>query len=468
MKQLLTFIVSFALNFSFSQTWESLDGGLECTEPSIVSTIIGITHDEALNRIDAFGYFSADRQCNEFLRFGAWTGIDWDNSITTCGSAPHSVLNFGNVKYASGHLVCGTWDNYFYKLQENEWTLVSSVPALLGTSLLAEVNERFYIGAMLDVQEGEEVPMLLEYHPDIDDYTIIAQRVDFSMVKMAEILDYNDTLFIGGKFDCYNSSLPPNRIYCIAKVEDGTIVEVGQGLNQVSNVYSMCVHQDTLFIGGIFGQQNFPGFTNEEYIFLLYYVNGELKPYHIQTNGYVTSLVSHNDILYVGGFFTEANNETCHGVFAVDDSEMIWKNTEQFMSVDGILAEEFSESVYDMLVVDDHLYIAGRFEYIGQDGPYGNIAKLSTPLSQFSNLAERKTDWSLVVYPNPAEETIKVEVPIGAKGTLEIFNNLGQLVRLETINQTKSNISVSHLNAGIYYFTFRTKDAVKSQRVMVR
>jgi hypothetical protein len=399
---------------------------------------------------------------------GYWNGSSWSQYPDACTLGWNRLLDFGGQKYASGKLICDTWDRNLYKLQGNEWSLVSSVPALLGISLLAEVNERFYIGAMLDVQEGEEVPMLLEYHPDIDDYTIIAQRVDFSMVKMAEILDYNDTLFIGGKFDCYNSSLPPNRIYCIAKVEDGTIVEVGQGLNQVSNVYSMCVHQDTLFIGGIFGQQNFPGFTNEEYIFLLYYVNGELKPYHIQTNGYVTSLVSHNDILYVGGFFTEANNETCHGVFAVDDSEMIWKNTEQFMSVDGILAEEFSESVYDMLVVDDHLYIAGRFEYIGQDGPYGNIAKLSTPLSQFSNLAERKTDWSLVVYPNPAEETIKVEVPIGAKGTLEIFNNLGQLVRLETINQTKSNISVSHLNAGIYYFTFRTKDAVKSQRVMVR
>ncbi|MFN6380497.1 MAG: hypothetical protein ACK4WD_14550 [Flavobacteriales bacterium] len=55
MKQLLTFILSFALNFSFSQTWESLDGGLECTEPVIVSTILGLNYDEALNRIDAYG-----------------------------------------------------------------------------------------------------------------------------------------------------------------------------------------------------------------------------------------------------------------------------------------------------------------------------------------------------------------------------------------------------------------------------
>ncbi len=468
MRHYILLVLLLNYSFCFSQSWESLDGGLECTEPSIVSTIIGITQDEALNRIDAFGYFSADRQCNEFLRFGSWTGIDWDNSITTCGSAPHSVLNYGNVKYASGHLVCDTWDDNFYKLEGNEWIHVSSVPPLLGISLLAEVNERFYIGAMLDVEEGEEVPMLLEYHPDIDNYTVIAQHTDFSMVKMADILDYNDTLFIGGKFDCFNSSLPPNRLYCIAKVEDGTIVEVGQGLNQVSNVYSMCVHQDTLFIGGIFGQQNFPGFTNEQYIFLLYYFNGELKPYHIQTNGYVTDLVSHEDILYVGGFFTEANNETCHGVFALDDGEMIWKNTEQFVSVDGVLVEEFSESVYDMLVVDDHLYIAGRFEYIGQDGPYGNIAKLSTPLSEISRVVEDKSEWKMKLYPNPADEYITLEIPLGAKGSLQIFNNLGQLVHQEYILQPNSTVVISHLPPNIYSFCFQTNRGLKTERVLVR
>ncbi|MFO0359281.1 MAG: T9SS type A sorting domain-containing protein [Flavobacteriales bacterium] len=468
MKILILLILILISSSSSSQSWESLDGGLECNEPSVVSTILGLNYDETLNQIDAYGYFKNNRQCQPFRGLGYWDGLNWMQYPDACLLGWNRLLDYDGNKYAVGGLSCETWDRNLYLLDDGEWSVISSVPELYGVSFLAEISQRFYIATMLATDENEEVPLLLEYDPDINDYTIVAKRLDFSLVRMADIVNYNDTMFLGGKFNCYNFNLPENRINCLAKVEDETIVQVGHGLDGGSNVYSLCIHQDTLFIGGIFEQQNFPGFTNEQYIFLLYYFNGELKPYHIQTNGYVTSLVSNEDILYVGGFFTETNDETCYGVFAIDNGEMIWKNTEQFMSVDGVLIEEFSESVYDMLVVDDHLYIAGRFEYIGQDGPYGNIAKLSTPLSEVSRVVEDKLEWEMKLYPNPADEYITLEIPLGAKGSLQIFNNLGQLVHQEYILQPNSTVVISHLPPNIYSFCFQTNRGLKTERVLVR
>jgi hypothetical protein len=240
-------------------------------------------------------------------------------------------------------------------------------------------------------------------------------------------------------------------------------------MNSNSNAYTMCVHRDTLFIGGIFGSENFPGFTTEQYVFLIYYHNGELKPYPIQADGYVTTLLSNNNVLYVGGWFTQLGAVQCYGIGALINSEVISLNSEQMISgIGNPPTVAYMESVNKLLVVNDHLYMAGRFEFIGQYGPYGNIAKLSTPLSEFSKVVEDSMEWDMKFYPNPADEYITLEIPLGAKGTLQIFNNLGQLVHQENISQVKTTLSLSHLPPGTYACILKTPNNTMREKIIVK
>jgi hypothetical protein len=456
-----------------AQLWLPLDEGVSCDEQSMLSTAItDMYYDDSLNRIDVIGYFRYNNECEENRGLAYWDELGWHNYPSSCILPPHSMVEFQGEKYVCGGIVCEeiTEDYYnLYKLQENNWSNLGVFPQLSGTSRLKIINSRFLIGTRLDPDENDEVPLLLEYFPATDNYNVIAKKTSFSLNRMTEILEFNDTIFICGKFHSNMSGKPGNLLSNLAKIADGTISKIAQGMNSNSNAYGMCVHRDTLFIGGIFGSENFPGFTTEQYVFLIYYHNGELKPYPIQANGYVTTLLSNNDILYVGGWFTQLGEVQCNGIGALINSEIVSLNSAQMTIAPDIPPTvAYMESVNKLLVIDDHLYMAGRFEYIGEDGPYGNIAKLSTPLSEFSKVIEDKLDWKMKLYPNPAAEYFTLEIPFGVKGILQIFNNLGQLVHQENISQVKTNISISNLNSGAYHCVFKTPYNTISERIIIQ
>jgi hypothetical protein len=57
-------------------------------------------------------------------------------------------------------------------------------------------------------------------------------------------------------------------------------------------------------------------------------------------------------------------------------------------------------------------------------------------------------------YPNPAENKVSVELPNGSnKGTLMLWNELGQSVMLKQIDRLQNCIDVSTLRAGIYFIS---------------
>ncbi|MFN6377953.1 MAG: T9SS type A sorting domain-containing protein [Flavobacteriales bacterium] len=469
MKNLLYIFLLCLPAFANAQLWQPLDEGVICDDMlGPTHAITNIYYDPQLNIIDVIGYFMYTNECEENRGFTFWDGENWNSYPSSCNIPPHSLLTFQEEKYSMGGIVCGTTNNNLYKLVDNNWTLINTIPNTYGYSLLKEIDNRMYIGTSLQEDENGDIPALLEYNINNEDYSVIAKKSTFNLVNFEELLVFNDSLFMGGKFNCNPPWQPDNRINNLAKIQGDTLVKVGQGLNPNSHTYSMCVHRDTLFIGGIFGSENFPGFTNAPYVFLIYYHNGQLKPYPIQANAYISTMVSHDDVLYLGGWFTEIGNEMCYGVGAIIDNEVISLNTDQLLNPYGYEIEAFAHAINKLLVVDDHLYMAGRFDYIGDDGPYGNIAKLSTSLSEFSKVVEDKLNWEMKLYPNPADEYITLEIPLGAQGTLQIFNNLGQLVHQEYISQVKTDIFISNLNSGAYHCVFKTPNNTTSERIIIQ
>jgi len=62
------------------------------------------------------------------------------------------------------------------------------------------------------------------------------------------------------------------------------------------------------------------------------------------------------------------------------------------------------------------------------------------------------------VYPNPANENIIIESP--RHSTIEIFNAIGQLIRILTTDYIKTNVDVSNLASGIYIVVVRTENDI--------
>ncbi|MEJ6795524.1 MAG: T9SS type A sorting domain-containing protein, partial [Flavobacteriales bacterium] len=65
----------------------------------------------------------------------------------------------------------------------------------------------------------------------------------------------------------------------------------------------------------------------------------------------------------------------------------------------------------------------------------------------------------LSVYPNPVANELTIDVP--AKGTLRIFNSLGQVIRqINQVNQGTETLTVSNLVTGTYFIEIATQTGI--------
>ncbi len=76
------------------------------------------------------------------------------------------------------------------------------------------------------------------------------------------------------------------------------------------------------------------------------------------------------------------------------------------------------------------------------------------------------TKEGLRIYPNPASETLFVEIAPGTEGSLQIFNLNGQLVKKVTINQA-TRIDISGFSKGAYIARLHTAKRDYTSRFIV-
>ncbi|HRF76711.1 MAG TPA: T9SS type A sorting domain-containing protein, partial [Chitinophagales bacterium] len=64
---------------------------------------------------------------------------------------------------------------------------------------------------------------------------------------------------------------------------------------------------------------------------------------------------------------------------------------------------------------------------------------------------EVTTDKQILVYPNPTDEIVFIELPENTNALITIYNNLGQQVQQQTCYNEMAEIVVEHFPAGIYF-----------------
>ena len=72
------------------------------------------------------------------------------------------------------------------------------------------------------------------------------------------------------------------------------------------------------------------------------------------------------------------------------------------------------------------------------------------------------------VYPNPASSTIIITRSGNDPFTIEIFNNIGQRMKVAAANISERSLDVSGLPAGIYFVHITANGNTQTRTIVVR
>jgi hypothetical protein len=77
----------------------------------------------------------------------------------------------------------------------------------------------------------------------------------------------------------------------------------------------------------------------------------------------------------------------------------------------------------------------------------------------------------LNVYPNPATNQLQIELKKevqGERAKVQLFNQIGQIVKKRSIGQQQTQFNTTYLEGGIYFLRVYTKNKVWRTKIVVK
>lgn len=439
---------------SFSQFWIGLDEGFGCGTYN-VREIAGNSNGGLATR----GGFSFTSECIPTPNISLWSGSTWESLGCNDGiGGGGNLLWYDSKLITTGQQVCGSdtldcrvliWDN-------NEWSsLWISDEIAQGYDIISHNSSLYFTGSYRFIG-GESFGMVFKLDGDM--IVPLIEESSFSEDSHFgnALTYYHDTLYVGGKFASANQD---ERSDNLAAIYDSSIHRVNMGLSYgLGIVESLCVHRDTLFIGGLFMPD--PLLQIEDTTCLLYYDGQHLGSYGVNATDRITCMQSYNDELYIGGWFESMNDIPCVGVGKLNGHQLSALNTYPFYASDGT---QQNPQIFDLEIVNDSVLIAGNFMYIGDSSPLGGVAKLNADITEDVQHYDALNKFRLL--QNPVSTQIDFSIPpTHPVFQARLFDVNGHL--LKTVDNDNI-IDVSHLSSGVYVLMITCKNYQYSFRVIV-
>ena len=125
------------------------------------------------------------------------------------------------------------------------------------------------------------------------------------------------------------------------------------------------------------------------------------------------------------------------GVFESSEDGGYWINTNEGLSNYFLRALAISEGSL----------------FAGSGG--GGVFINSSLLSSGTEDENQYTNSDLIIYPNPANNTINIEATgLGGAARIAIFNTAGQRIIDQQVTDVQTAIDIRHLSAGIYFLHY--------------
>lgn len=189
--------------------------------------------------------------------------------------------------------------------------------------------------------------------------------------------------------------------------------------------------------------------------------------YTISADGFLTKNGSlklkssnvHKDIQLTPYKYTTQFYVTNNGT-PLENAKVIIGNTTKFTNEDGnaffFLANgwhEFSLYMYDRLMAEDSIFVN-----------FSDTLKQVT----LNTTAIMNTEESLNIFPNPANDLVRIQASEFIQGVIEIRNIAGELIRRKEVLGYAAEVHVDDLPEGIYLLSLKTNTYHHIQRLIIR
>jgi hypothetical protein len=375
--------------------------------------------------------------------------------------------------YAVGYFKAGSADikQGLVKLVNNKWELIYSffnTENILGNSwfnltiykstLVITGLNRMYLNGNRSFVVGFDGQSLIPFGTK-------------SSGHIQDVLVFNDTLYVGGKFDTIGGQLVRN----IAKWDGAIWKQVG-GLNNdtLGEVFRIIENNNTLYATGFFPYNNSPSIYSD---FAMYQSGKWSIPNNTTVSDfYVTMCNWNNKLVLSNTYFTydivhtysQSNGLIPIGkeryydvsnLFSIDNSLYLYDVRK------GLSIYNVSDNIWDSILpplgkdgqdsdimnirnVRGKWYVVGDF-VTDNGAPSNFIAEFDpTPVGINETLLQNMSDIEL--FPNPTNNTLTINSTTEVTG-YKILNLKGQNVKKETVKKTNYTIDVGGLPKGVYY-----------------
>jgi len=225
-------------------------------------------------------------------------------------------------------------------------------------------NGGWYIGGYFTEIDGQSRNYLARLNSDgsLHDWNPGVDKVVYSLYFDGTLL------YAGGEFDMAAGQA---RSHLAAFDSIGSLTSFNPNING-NDINVITIYNDVIYAGGDFTQVNSQTRNNAFAVS----ADGTLLSWDADAGNDVFSMTVANDIVYLGGTFTtlQGQNRRRLGAVAIDGTLQAW-NPE--------VTGNFSRRVYDLVVDDSVVYIAGNIDgikYGGTTTTRNNLAAISAPV----------------------------------------------------------------------------------------
>jgi hypothetical protein len=324
----------------------------------------------------------------------SWNGRSWKTLaggvsgqfVGTPGSYVYSLAVLGNDLYAGGSFISagGVTVNGVARWNGTNWSAIGP-PSSPGVDNIVQVlevhNGQLYIGGHFTTAGGVQCNGVAKYNPSTNTFSPFGTGCIGGVRAFAFDSIY---VYVGGSI--YEAGgLDYVQNIAVYDTLNNVWSRLGGGYysNGVNgSVTSIIIHQDTLFLGGTFtGGYRMNGTFQQSSYFIKWFL-GEWLPFGNGFNGPVSCIKNIGDDFYIGGSFSSANNVTAYKLCK-------WNVRNYSVTTIGDIDIDFPGlgTVFTILIDSPKIHIGGNYTAVN-DGWHFNISRLDLTNSRWNGFGE--------------------------------------------------------------------------------
>lgn len=447
MRIALVIVVLSVSPYTFAQVWSPLGQEVD-------GVVRYIYEDISEERLIVCGHFAT---AGGVMVDGiaSWDGTSWDSLATgiSNNNVPIAACRFQGELFSEGIVVDGR--NSVLRLSEIGWVEVG-VTWNGPTHRLRTIGNKMYALGTFDSIAGVEAANIASW--DGVAWEAVGNDLNATSIfpiALNDIAEYQGELYVVGKFD------DGQGLANVAKLVNGVWQAVGNGIETWDGWGAeLLVFKDQLYIAGFFQDwegnvaSNVMAWNGTEWVSPL----GGVK--HSNGQGFVRSLSSDENYLYVGGTFDIAGGIEATGLARWDGENWCAINAQILGSVQALVHFQ------------DKLIVAGSF-FAVNDSSITHIAQADYYVDSCGSVGITEVGMDLIdirPFPNPTTSSTTLTWQGQNQGNyqLQLYDVHGRLLFNETVPsaQGSKQLDMSSYAKGIYFGRLAVGEETRSFKVV--